>query len=264
MEYSEFLSHDHVVWHEKAIGELKEKSFDETLKWLVDQNLSIDAYADHYLSTPEERSAIQNAQRKNTKCTLFSNKTEAEKTGVANLTVEVEFQERENTVSTLLNSVIKLKELHDLKKITSDDLSLSIQVVLDTNYLLTIAKVRALRFLTHKISTAYKSSVNISFDGKTNKLQYRSENEHINIVRGTTMAMAGIVGGCNTVKITPFDRAENEFSTRIARNVMNLLNEEAYLNEVADPAAGSFFIENLTFTLIQETWKRFVVQVAVA
>jgi len=40
---------------------------------------------------------------------------------------------------------------------------------------------------------------------------------------------------------------------RIARNVAAILKEEAYLDKVQDPSAGSYFLENLVADLVKET-----------
>jgi methylmalonyl-CoA mutase len=58
----------------------------------------------------------------------------------------------------------------------------------------------------------------------------------------------------------PFDhhvRQPDEFSKRIARNQQIILSEEAYLDKVEDPAAGSYYIEKLTEDLGQQAWELF-------
>ena len=49
-----------------------------------------------------------------------------------------------------------------------------------------------------------------------------------------------------------------EFSERIARNQQLLIKGESYFNKVADPAAGSYYIEELTKNIIDEAWKLFL------
>ena len=59
----------------------------------------------------------------------------------------------------------------------------------------------------------------------------------------------------------PFDGAykeADEFGYRIARNQQLLLKEESYLDKIVDPAAGSYYIENLTDQLSQGAWKLLV------
>lgn len=45
---------------------------------------------------------------------------------------------------------------------------------------------------------------------------------------------------------------------RIARNQQILLKEESYFDKVSDPAAGSYYIETLTNSLVEQVWKLFL------
>ena len=50
---------------------------------------------------------------------------------------------------------------------------------------------------------------------------------------------------------------ENTFNTRIARNIQHILQQEAHINKVIDPAAGAHFIEQITTKLIEKAWQAF-------
>ena len=83
---------------------------------------------------------------------------------------------------------------------------------------------------------------------------------YVNMLRTTTEAMSAAVGNADSLALTPFDRPfkdPDEFSTRIARNQQLILKEEAYLDKVTDPAAGSYFIENLTDSIAFHAWELF-------
>ena len=72
---------------------------------------------------------------------------------------------------------------------------------------------------------------------------------------GRLLAQPGSVakmGGCDVLLIEPF-----EFSGRLAGNVHLLLKHEVHLDQVSDPAAGSYYIEWLTDALAREAWKLF-------
>jgi methylmalonyl-CoA mutase len=61
--------------------------------------------------------------------------------------------------------------------------------------------------------------------------------------------------------VLPFDNAYKEaddFGYRIARNQQLLLKEESYLDKIADPAAGSYYIENLTDQIARGAWEHFL------
>ncbi len=77
---------------------------------------------------------------------------------------------------------------------------------------------------------------------------------HTNTIRQTYQALSAVLGGANLLWVRPLE--EEHASTqerRIARNVSAILKEEAYLDKVQDPAAGSYFLENLVSDLVQET-----------
>jgi methylmalonyl-CoA mutase len=70
--------------------------------------------------------------------------------------------------------------------------------------------------------------------------------------------MSAIIGGCDDISINPFDESfstPDDFSRRIARNISIILKEESYLDKVIDPSAGSYFIENLTAQIAENTLK---------
>jgi methylmalonyl-CoA mutase len=72
--------------------------------------------------------------------------------------------------------------------------------------------------------------------------------------------MSAVLGGCNSLSITPFNFAyENpsDFTLRVARNIQIIIKEEAYLNKVQDVSKGSYYIENLTDELVTKALNLF-------
>lgn len=133
-----------------------------------------------------------------------------------------------------------------------------------TDYFSGIAKLRAARLLwsavvkAHSPSDLTSSEMEIhSITGRWNKTAY---DPYINLLRTQTEAMAAVLGGTDSLTIEPFDvvfRKPDEFSERLARNQQLLLREEAFFAKVADPAAGSYYIEKLTSLIADESWKLF-------
>jgi len=84
---------------------------------------------------------------------------------------------------------------------------------------------------------------------------------YVNLLRTQTEAMSAILGGTDSLTVEPYDivfRNPDEFSERIARNQQLILKEEAYFDKVADPGAGSYYIENLTNQIAENSWKLFL------
>ncbi len=131
------------------------------------------------------------------------------------------------------------------------------------NYFMEIAKIRAARILWRKICEVYglpaeKSQVRIH--STTSQWNMTLYDPHVNMLRGTTEAMSSILGGADLITVLPFDHPygkSSAFSDRIARNVQIILRDEAYLDRVADPAAGSYYIESLTDSLAEKAWELF-------
>ncbi len=132
-----------------------------------------------------------------------------------------------------------------------------------SSYFMEIAKVRAARVLFSHLLSA--------FDGRNEKPVYIHSvttdwnktvyDAHVNMLRLTAEAMAAVLGGCNSLLVKPFDaafREPDEFSERMARNTQAILKEEAYLDKVADPSAGSYYIESLTNSLVEHAWQYFL------
>ncbi|MCC6461553.1 MAG: hypothetical protein IT260_13855 [Saprospiraceae bacterium] len=85
-----------------------------------------------------------------------------------------------------------------------------------------------------------------------------------NMIRATTMAMSAVLGGADRLTVLPYDAGREAqaayppaFARRIARNVQHLLQLESGLGDVADPAAGSYYLEKLTAQLAEAAWNKF-------
>jgi methylmalonyl-CoA mutase len=131
------------------------------------------------------------------------------------------------------------------------------------NYFMEIAKLRAARILWAKIAEAYgveSSRARIRIHSVSSQWNMTLYDPHVNMLRGTTEAMSSILGGADLVNVLPFDYPNGKgslFSDRIARNVQIILREEAYFDQVADPASGSYYIESLTDSLAEKAWDLF-------
>ncbi len=129
-------------------------------------------------------------------------------------------------------------------------------------YFIEMAKLRALKALVAKIAASYdvKNWVQPihAYSSVWSKSFY---DPYINMLRNTTEAMSAILGGANSISISRYDEGLAEpsaFSQRITRNISLILKEESYFDKVADPIAGSYYIETLTAKLIAGAWKLFL------
>jgi methylmalonyl-CoA mutase len=74
--------------------------------------------------------------------------------------------------------------------------------------------------------------------------------------------MAAAIGGADAILLSNYDgkpiKLPDIFSSRIATNTQIILKDQAHFYKVNDPAAGSYYIENLTNSLTDEAWKLFL------
>ena len=140
--------------------------------------------------------------------------------------------------------------------------SIFFSVSVGTGYLPEISKLRALRLLNNRIADAYSIDTTKAFIHASTSSFYNSDTlPHTNMLRATSSAMSAVIGGCDALTVRAFDELisqPNDFSDRIARNVSSVLAHESYINQVADPAAGSYYIEKLSQELAESAWKLFL------
>lgn len=127
----------------------------------------------------------------------------------------------------------------------------AVEIRIGTNYFLDIARVRVLRKLLSELlvvgQIVPEDIFIITRSTAWTNLDYAP---HENMLKATTAAMAAVIGGCDALIVEPGGpEAQEEL---VAGNISSLLKHESYLDQVADPAAGSYFIENLTHSLEKE------------
>jgi len=133
------------------------------------------------------------------------------------------------------------------------------------NYFFEIAKLRAARLLWAKIAEQYKpsdpASLVMEIHSRTALWNMTLYDPYVNMLRTTTGGMSAVLGNTDSLTVLPFDApfAESgDFSERIAGNQQMILKEESYLDRIADPAAGSYYIETLTDSIATHAWELFL------
>ncbi|MEL6134526.1 MAG: methylmalonyl-CoA mutase family protein, partial [Bacteroidota bacterium] len=140
----------------------------------------------------------------------------------------------------------------------------AITFTVGTHFLLEIAKIRAFRLLYAKLVQAYgiedEQLANPFILIKTDTFYQAKYDLYNNLLRTTTEAISGIIGGANAVIVQAFDEVNHPAdarASRLARNIQHLLRHESYLDKVIDPAGGSYYIEQATDALGQHAWQLF-------
>lgn len=173
---------------------------------------------------------------------------------------------------TLSSAVTYLDKLTDESLAVEEILpKVYFSLSIGTNYFLEIAKIRALRYLWERISLQFLKEedtslrrydkANCYIHAQTSTFYDAATTPNTNMLRATTEAMSAVMGGCDALTVHAYDvvfQESDEFSGRIARNISILLKGESYLDKTIDPAAGSYYLENLTLQLADAAWALFL------
>ena len=133
----------------------------------------------------------------------------------------------------------------------------------DADVFATIAKIRAARRIwAHTVMSAggSESSAAPPISIRTSSRMMSRRDPWVNILRTTAACFAAGVGGASSVTVQPFDAAiglPDDLARRIARNTQLLLQEEAHVGRVTDPAGGSYYLESLTDQFANRAWSVF-------
>ena len=130
-------------------------------------------------------------------------------------------------------------------------------------FYLEISKFRAFRLLWSRVAQGFGLTPEQSktrLHAKTNRWNKTVLDPHVNMLRVTTEAFSAVLGGIDSLHISPFDEVlggSDEISRRIARNVHTLLSEEFHATAPVDPAGGSWLVEKTTDDLARKAWAIF-------
>ena len=130
------------------------------------------------------------------------------------------------------------------------------------NFFMEIAKMRAARFMWSEIVKKFSPknirSLALRTHCQTSGVSLMEQDAYNNVVRTTIEAMAAVLGGTQSLHTNSFDEAlalPTPFSARIARNTQLILSEETGITNVIDPLAGSYYLESLTSSMVEEANK---------
>jgi methylmalonyl-CoA mutase N-terminal domain/subunit len=120
-----------------------------------------------------------------------------------------------------------------------------------------IAKYRAARriwarVMRERFGATHERSWQLRFHTQTAGVSLSAQQPYNNVVRTALQALAGVLGGTNSLHTNSLDEAlalPTDFSARIARNTQLQLQQESGTCRVVDPWGGSYYVERLTSEL---------------
>ena len=130
-------------------------------------------------------------------------------------------------------------------------------------FFMEIAKLRTARLLWSQVVAAFggsETAQRMTIHARTGSYNKTLTDASVNMVRVTTEALSAVLGGVDSLHVSPFDEpagTQDPFSRHIARNVQAILQDEVQLTRVVDPAGGTWAIESLSSSLAQDAWTFF-------
>jgi methylmalonyl-CoA mutase, N-terminal domain len=117
-----------------------------------------------------------------------------------------------------------------------------------------IAKYRAARriwarWLKERYGATSERSMQLRFHTQTAGVSLTAQQPEVNIVRTAIEALAGVLGGTQSLHTNSMDEAlalPTERSVRIALRTQQVIAHETNVAHVSDPLGGSYFVESLT------------------
>ncbi|WP_307347037.1 methylmalonyl-CoA mutase family protein [Caulobacter ginsengisoli] len=135
-----------------------------------------------------------------------------------------------------------------------------IGLAVDGEYFVGVAKLRAARAVWDRITAACGVSVPARIEARSSRRMLTRLDPWTNLLRLTAAGFAAAVGGAQSIVLGTFTDAigrPTEFARRQARNTQLVLMEEAHLGQVADPAGGAWYLDQLTEALAKAAWTEF-------
>jgi methylmalonyl-CoA mutase len=137
------------------------------------------------------------------------------------------------------------------------------RVGIGTHHFQSVAKLRAARQVWSRVvqaSGGSRQAQPMRVQTRTADRVLTRRDPYVNLLRNSVAVFAAGVGGADAITSVPFDARiglPNDFSRRVARNTVLVLQEESHLHRVIDPAGGSWYLDQLTEDLAAKAWEIF-------
>ncbi|MCW8889537.1 MAG: methylmalonyl-CoA mutase, partial [Sedimenticola sp.] len=140
---------------------------------------------------------------------------------------------------------------------------LSFFFAIGMNFFMEASKLRAARLLWAELMEKHfqpkdERSKMLRTHCQTSGVSLTAKDPYNNVMRTTIEAMAAVLGGTQSLHTNAFDEAlalPTDNSARIARNTQLVIQEETGITKVVDPLAGSYYVESLTNSMVEEARK---------
>jgi len=136
----------------------------------------------------------------------------------------------------------------------------ALSLAADADYFLTLAKFRAARRLMTRLAEACDVKLAPRIEARSSRRMLAKLDPWVNLLRLASAGFGAALGGADVIQLDPFTQPlghPSALARRQARNIQLVLMEESELGRVADPAAGSWFLDKLTDQIARAAWTQF-------
>jgi len=147
---------------------------------------------------------------------------------------------------------------------SDDDVSLVFRSIcfsmpVDSSFLETVSKMKALRLLWFQVARAYGQNDYKMSDTHIHCRSLAASDgryaPHENMLKATYSSIAAIAGGCDSLTVQ--GETDTTLFRRWARNLSHILREESFFDKVADPMAGAYAADAMTDVIARKAWALF-------
>ncbi len=127
------------------------------------------------------------------------------------------------------------------------------------NYFFEIAKIRAFKMLFNQFSKEFNLDLVPYIFAETSLRNKAKNDEENNLIRSTLEIAAAMIAGSDAVFANDFKvQNSNTLSEEISFKQQVVLAYESIINVFEDAANGSYYVEEITHQLAENTWKLFL------
>jgi methylmalonyl-CoA mutase len=250
----EFPAVQTAAWEALIVKDLKGADYEKKLVWRTEEGLAVRPY---YRKENLIGLEGQLGMRRNSRGWEISKSVKPRAGAIrADLLHEAGAHAVQELGYAIASGVERLAELIATRPVDAAAREIEFVMAVGPSYFSEIAKLRAARLLWAQAVAAFNpndtEACRMRLLVRTPRRNKSIFDRNTNLLRVTTEALAAVIGGCDQLTIEPFG-----FDDHLAINIQRILQVEAHLDRVADPAGGSYYIEALTDSIAREAWKLF-------
>ena len=114
------------------------------------------------------------------------------------------------------------------------------------------------RIMKERYGAQQAESMRLRFHTQTLGSTLMREDPKNNIIRGTIQALAGVLGGTQSLHVSGYDEAydiPSEDAMKMSLATQLVIAHESGVTNTVDPLAGSYFLDSLTGAMEEQAWE---------